>query len=136
MYLTINFKRMSQRIFRNLMRSPFTMIGMATAFCCYLIILGTSNSNTPFYQQIGEAAIWITGLYFVIWSAWAVYTGLAKKKIKVLNSKTYDILNKIEFVLFLCWILSHFIQNFLNTWIIPVTCAIWVVCLTIAIRNK
>lgn len=121
----------------NLMSSAVTKLVMITVFCCLLTYNATTLAgDSRVFESLGLAVLLVDAVVFVGWLIMALYVIWAGKTLPAMNPKAAQILDRIEFGLFLYWIVVWFWIKAIAVWVIPVLWLAWIASVVVAIKVK
>lgn len=116
----------------NLMRHASTVLAINTVLCCLIILFSTREFIlTPFYYGVALVDFAV----FVGWLIWASYILCAKKILSPMDAKAYTVLEWVNNILFIYWVLSRFVRAISGWWIVPIITVIWLFSISYTLIN-
>lgn len=108
-----------------------------TLLCGLLVLLATNKSGDHCgLYFVGFAALLGIAVVFITWLIWFIYVIWAKRHLLPMNPKGYKILDTIDFVLFVYWILCWFFPVLIQTWCISILEVVWLASAIVAYKFR
>lgn len=121
----------------NIMRNVWTQMAKITLMCGLLVFYASNKGDDHCgLYFVGFASLLGIAVVFISWLIWFIYVLCTKKRLAAMSQRGYKILDTIDFVLFVYWILCWFLPVLIQPWCISILEAVWLTSAIVAYKYR